>query len=305
MRRALPLLVTFLFAIMSMSNSVALPAVESNNGPVFGGQHSAVANQSTQSAEISSLPAIAEDFTATWCENCVKAEAALDELESEGLLTKYEFHVATDLDDSGFLRPEVTSHLESRYGYQRGPPLVAINGIMTKNGVVPDSDSLVSDYRNMMDAQLNLVDATSSFTWTPSAYCECDLGDNMGIISWSLEANLSAYPEGILNVNAWIVEQSTEFNGGSNGKNIYHDLVRTIIDLGNDPQGSANITIPNAYDGDDLEIHLVYIVDIPDPVDEDPTPITEDETNSNRLPGFTLSLVICAILGAVVYTRKS
>ena len=81
--------------------------------------------------------------------------------------------------------------------------------------------------------------------------------------------------------------------------------MRTIIDLGNDPQGSANITIPNAYDGDDLEIHLVYIVDIPDPVDEDPTPITEDETNSNRLPGFTLSLVICAILGAVVYTRKS
>ena len=127
----------------------------------------------------------------------------------------------------------------------------------------------------------------------------------MGIISWSLEANLSAYPDGILSVNAWIVEQSTEFSGGSNGKNTYHDLVRTIIDLGNDPQGSANITIPNAYDGDDLEIHLVYIVDIPDPVDENPTPITEDETKSNGLPGFTLSLVICAIVGAIVYTRRN
>tara|TARA_X000000368_G_scaffold43342_1_gene31217 strand:- start:419 stop:697 length:279 start_codon:yes stop_codon:yes gene_type:complete len=91
MRKILAFSLVFFFVMMSASTSVAKPAVETSNGPVFGGQHTDVNNQSNQTAKISLLPAVAEDFTATWCTNCVKVEHALDELEVEGLLQKLNF----------------------------------------------------------------------------------------------------------------------------------------------------------------------------------------------------------------------
>ena len=264
--------------MMSASTSVAKPAVETSNGPVFGGQHTDANNQSNQTAKISLLPAVAEDFTATWCTNCVKVEHALDELEVEGLLQKYEFHVNPDLDESGFGSVDITQHLDARYGAE-SPPLVAINGTIKKHGSLPESDSLVNDYRNMMQNPLDLGDASSSFIWTPST-------DNIGVITWNLDADLSAYPEATLSVNAWIVEQSAEFDGGSNGQGTYFDLVRQITDLGSDPQGTANITIPTPHDGDDLEVHLVYLLNMP--LAEDNMPIQDDEAakETKSVPGF-------------------
>ena len=146
MRKVTIILAMLLVIAMTTPSSTAKPAVDSNNGPVFGGQHTDVSNQSNQTSQISMLPPIAEDFTATWCSNCVKVEHALDELEAEGELQKYEFHVDPDIDESGFGSPEMTQHLRSRYNVP-SPPLVAINGIMKKEGSVPESDSLVSDYR--------------------------------------------------------------------------------------------------------------------------------------------------------------
>ena len=84
MRKVLAFSLVCFFVMMSASTSVAKPAVDTSNGPVFGGQHTDINNQSNQTAKISLLPAVAEDFTATWCTNCVKVEHALDELEVEG-----------------------------------------------------------------------------------------------------------------------------------------------------------------------------------------------------------------------------
>ena len=301
MRKVAVIMVISLIVAMSVPLSSAKPAVESDNGPVFGGQHTNTSTQSNQTSQISMLPPIAEDFTATWCSNCVKVEHALDELELEGELQKYEFHVDPDIDGSGFGSAETTQHLRSRYSVQ-SPPLVAINGIMKKEGSVPDSDSLVSDYRNMMQTQLELGDAVSAFAWTPAADCDCDLPDDMGIISWNLDADVSAYPSATLSVNAWIVEQSAEFSDGSNGQGTYFDIVRQIVNLGSNYQGTANVAIPTAIDGDDLEIHLVYVMNIPQSNDDLPVTTTPDE--ASPLPGFTTSFAILAIVGAAMLTRR-
>ena len=296
MRKILAFSLVCFFVMMSASTSVAKPAVETSNGPVFGGQHTDINNQSNQTAEISLLPAVAEDFTATWCTNCVKVEHALDELEVEGLLQKYEFHVNPDLDESGFGSVDITQHLDARYGAE-SPPLVAINGTIKKHGSLPESDSLVNDYRNMMQNPLNLGEAYSSFMWTPST-------DNVGIINWNLDADLSAYPEATLSVNAWIVEQSAEFDGGSNGQGTYFDLVRQITDLGSNLQGTANISIPTAHDGDDLEVHLVYLLNMP--IAEEPVPSDglEDDTESKSLPGFGVIVTLLAGLSAAIVARR-
>ena len=296
MRKILAFSLTFFFVMMSASTSVAKPAVETSNGPVFGGQHTDVNNQSNQTAKISLLPAVAEDFTATWCTNCVKVEHALDELEVEGLLQKYEFHVNPDLDESGFGSVDITQHLDARYGAE-SPPLVAINGTIKKHGSLPESDSLVNDYRNMMQSPLDLGVASSSFIWAPST-------DNMGVISWNLDADLSAYPEATLSVNAWIVERSAEFDGGSNGQGTYFDLIRQITDLGSNPQGTANITLPIPHDGNDLEVHLVYLLNIPSVVDSVPGDGGGEDTETNSVPGFGVMITLVAGFSAALVARR-
>ena len=55
MRKVLAFSLVFFFVMMSASTSVAKPAVETDNGPVFGGQHSDINNQSNQTAKISLL----------------------------------------------------------------------------------------------------------------------------------------------------------------------------------------------------------------------------------------------------------
>ena len=296
MRKILAFSLVFFFVMMSASTSVAKPAVETSNGPVFGGQHTDANNQSNQTAKISLLPAVAEDFTATWCTNCVKVEHALDELEVEGLLQKYEFHVNPDLDESGFGSSDITQHLDSRYGAE-SPPLVAINGTIKKHGSLPESDSLVNDYRDMMQSPLDLGDASSSFMWTPST-------DNMGVITWSLDADLSAYPEATLSVNAWIVEQSAEFDGGSNGQGTYFDIVRQITDLGSNPQVTANITIPTPHDGDDLEVHLIYLLNIPSVEDPVPGDGGGEDTETRSVPGFGVMITLVAGFSAALIARR-
>ena len=280
------------------------PAVDTNSGAVFGGQHTDVNATSNQTSQIALLPAIAEDFTATWCENCIKVEHALDELEDEGLLQKYEFHVMPNLDDSPFGSEEIMQHLNSKYG-SYSPPLVAINGTKMKHGSLPESESLVDDYREMIASSVNIGNGYSTFIWTPKANCSCDLPDNMGIISWDLNADLSAYPDAVLNVNAWVVEKSTEFEDGSNGQGTYHDIVIKIIELGNDAKGAANVSIPAPNDGEDLEIHLIYSLQLPEPASDFEVIQDSEKDDGDALNGFGIELVLIGfLLATAVYGRS-
>lgn len=296
MRRLATLTVIFLMLAMALPTSNAKPAEPTNTGAVFGGQHSLIDNLTTDSSPIDQLPAIAEDFTATWCDNCLQAEAVLDDLESEGLVQKYEFHRSPDHEDP--LGDDFASaYLTQRYQVSV-PPMVAFNGTIKKAGTLPDSDSLETDYRAMIATPLGMGDGVSSFAWTPKANCNCDIPDGHGIINWNLDLDMSLYPDMTLNVNAWFVEDTAQFSDGGNGAGSYHDIVRNITDLGGELSGTATVEIPSAYDGNDLEVHLVYVMNIVETPQETPS----DESS---IPGFGMLITLCAIFCAAVILRRN
>ena len=295
MRRLATLTIIFLILAMALPTSNAKPAEPTNTGAVFGGQHSLIDNLTTDSSPIDQLPAMAEDFTATWCDNCLQAEAVLDDLESEGLVQKYEFHRSPDHEDP--LGDDFASaYLTQRYQVSV-PPMVAFNGTIKKAGTLPDSDSLESDYRAMIATPLGMGDGVSSFAWTPKANCNCDIPDGFGIINWNLDLDMSLYPGMTLNVNAWFVEDTAQFSDGGNGAGSYHDIVRNITDLGGELSGTATVEIPSAYDGNDLEVHLVYVMNILETPQETPS----DESS---LPGFGMLITLSAIFCATVMLRR-
>lgn len=295
MRRLATLTIIFLILAMAVPTSNAKPAEPTNTGAVFGGQHALIDNLTTDSSPIDQLPAIAEDFTATWCDNCLQAEAVLDDLESEGLVQKYEFHRSPDHEDP--LGDDFASaYLTQRYQVSV-PPMVAFNGTIKKAGTLPDSDSLESDYRAMIATPLGMGDGVSSFAWTPKANCNCDIPDGYGIINWNLDLDMSLYPDMTLNVNAWFVEDTAQFSDGGNGAGSYHDIVRNITDLGGELSGTATVEIPSAYDGNDLEVHLVYVMNIVETPQETPS----DESS---VPGFGMLITLSAIFCAAVILRR-
>ena len=295
MRRLATLTIIFLILAMALPTSNAKPAEPTNTGAVFGGQHALIDNLTTDSSPIDQLPAIAEDFTATWCDNCLQAEAVLDDLESEGLVQKYEFHRSPDHEDP--LGDDFASaYLTQRYQVSV-PPMVAFNGTIKKAGTLPDSDSLESDYRAMIATPLGMGDGVSSFAWTPKANCNCDIPDGHGIINWNLDLDMSLYPDMTLNVNAWFVEDTAQFSDGGNGAGSYHDIVRNITDLGGELSGTATVEIPSAYDGNDLEVHLVYVMNIVETPQETPS-------DEGSVPGFGMLITLSAIFCAAVILRR-
>ena len=295
MRRLATLTIIFLILAMALPTSNAKPAEPTNTGAVFGGQHALIDNLTTDSSPIDQLPAIAEDFTATWCDNCLQAEAVLDDLESEGLVQKYEFHRSPDHEDP--LGDDFASaYLTQRYQVSV-PPMVAFNGTIKKAGTLPDSDSLESDYRAMIATPLGMGDGVSSFAWTPKANCNCDIPDGHGIINWNLDLDMSLYPDMTLNVNPWFVEDTAQFSDGGNGAGSYHDIVRNITDLGGELSGTATVEIPSAYDGNDLEVHLVYVMNIVETPQETPS-------DEGSVPGFGMLITLSAIFCAAVILRR-
>ena len=75
-----------------------------------------------------------------------------------------------------------------------------------------------------------------------------------------------------------------------------------MVDLGTNLDGTATIEIPSAYDGDDLEVHLVYVMTIPETKDDLPT--TTEPGNDDALPGFITSLTVLAIAAAAMISRR-
>ena len=64
---------------MCSGTASALPAVEVDNGMIFGGQSTMAVNATAMTHNLSDLDAVVEVYTATWCDNCVYVESALEE----------------------------------------------------------------------------------------------------------------------------------------------------------------------------------------------------------------------------------
>ena len=72
--------------------------------------------------------------------------------------------------------------------------------------------------------------------------------------------------------------------------------------------GSMEVTLPTAYDDDDLEVHLIHEVVLSEPVDEDPvTPTNPDEEMDDEdsgLPSISFIAVLSVIMVAAFTAQR-
>ena len=182
---------------------------------------------------------------------------------------------------------------------QRLPPTAVFNGTIRQIGSVPDGDSLQDDYNQNLANSLDLGTGSSSLGWAVSN------GSNP-VVTWNLVVDMANFPEGSEIVSSlWIVEKLAYFPDGGNEEEYYNKSVRAIVDLGNTTTGTMEVTMPTAYDGDDLQVHLIHEVILPqaeEPVEE--PQVTEDD-DEDSLPSLGLVAVIgITMFAAAIVQRK-
>ena len=116
-----------LLSVIIPNNADASPAEALEVGVVFGGQWAEANNSTVQASQLSELPAIVEDYTATWCTNCVEVEHALDDVAQQIPLQQYNFHRSIGETQDPFGTDVLDQRWDARYG-QRVPPTVIFNG---------------------------------------------------------------------------------------------------------------------------------------------------------------------------------
>jgi len=279
-----------LLAVIVPINADASPAEVLEVGVVFGGQWVEANNSTIQHNQLADLPTIVEDYTATWCTNCVEVEHALDDIAQQIPINQYNFHRSIGETQDPFGTDVLDQRWDSRYG-QRVPPTVIFNGSQKQVGSVSNGDTLQEDYTALAQLDLALGQGSSSFSWTAT-------GQGSGSVSWNLSIDDSQFGESVISVNLWVVEASAHFEDGTNGLEDYPYIVREIQSLGNSTNGTAQITLPEAFDGDDLSVHLVYQVN--NPIVEDNTDTLDSNTSKERgLPAISLIATLAIIIAAV------
>ena len=279
-----------LLAVIVPINADASPAEVLEVGVVFGGQWVEANNSTIQHNQLADLPTIVEDYTATWCTNCVEVEHALDDIAQQIPINQYNFHRSIGETQDPFGTDVLDQRWDSRYG-QRVPPTVIFNGSQKQVGSVSNGDTLQEDYTALAQIDLALGQGSSSFSWTAT-------GQGSGSVSWNLSIDDSQFGESVISVNLWVVEASAHFEDGTNGLEDYPYIVREIQSLGNSTNGTAQITLPEAFDGDDLSVHLVYQVN--NPIVEDNTDTLDSNTSKERgLPAISLIATLAIIIAAV------
>jgi len=225
----------------------------------------------------------------------VDVEHALDDVASQIPINQYNFHRSIGETQDPFGTDALDHRWESRYG-QRAPPTVIFNGSQKQVGSVSNGDTLQDDYTALAQLDLSLGQGSSSFTWTAT-------GQGSGSVSWNLSIDDSQFGESVISVNLWIVEASAHFEEGTNGLEDYPHIVREIQSLGNSTSGTAQISLPDAFDGNDLSVHLIYQII---------NPIVEDEGSENEpqvieekgMPAISL-IATLALFAAATLTKST
>ena len=89
--RATCLILVLLISIIPTTNAGS-PEELDDVGSVFGGVYLDANVSGNATSSLSELPAIVEDYTATWCTNCIDVEHALDDISDENHMQTYHFH---------------------------------------------------------------------------------------------------------------------------------------------------------------------------------------------------------------------
>ena len=295
MRRLTVMVALALLLAFTPSSGTALPAAPVDNGIVFGGQWSPAGNTTASITQnFSELPAVVEVFTATWCENCVDVEHALDDVQAEGWLQQYHMHRSIGETQDPFGTDVLDQRWRDKYG-PSSPPAVVFNGSMKKIGSKADDGTLQNEFTNLAKTDLGLGEGSTTFAWTP-------IDNRSGTVAWALDIGAEHVENATLNVTVFIVESHADFEEGSNGLGTYPHIVRSIVALGDQSQGSATVQLPIPFDGNDLEIHLVYEI-MPDAgkeTEDEPLTVVPDEEDTPAL-SFALTFVASAL--ALLFIR--
>lgn len=267
-------------------------------GPVFGGMHVDANVSGNATSTLSDLPAIVEDYTATWCTNCVSVEKALKEIGAENSMQTYHFHRFIGESEDPLGSQEGDDRWIERYD-QRLPPTAVFNGTIRQIGSVPDGDSLQDDYNQNLANALDLGVGSSTLGWAFSN------GSNP-VVTWNLVVDMANFPEGSeIESSLWIVEKLAYFPDGGNEEEYYNNSVRGIIELGKATSGTMEVTMPTAYDGDDLEVHLIHEVILPQAEESEEEPQVSEEDDNDSLPSIGLVAVVgITMFAAVIVQRK-
>ena len=144
---------------------------ELETGMLFGGLHGMANETIAANSTLDDLPSIAEDYTATWCGNCVevgKCSRNRCRKREHGDLCCPPQH----LRDAGSTGDEnVDQRFRDRYGFyapQFKPPVAGINGKYALQGSNPVGDSLEADFAELATQPRNLGDGLVTMAWTPT-----------------------------------------------------------------------------------------------------------------------------------------
>jgi len=309
MRKSLTLLL-FVALLLPAPVQAGAPIMIPDQG-ILGGQVIDLAGISNNSTTLSvggdmTATQIVEVYTATWCENCVDSEHALmDALEGEdATVLVHHRYIGESQDPFGSqagderwidLYGETSKSVAN--GLERAAPTVVFDGYRFVAGSAPNGESLESDYSEMFADKHEYRSwngVESDFTW---------VGDNSsGTLTWKFDVT----PFNLDRTHRlMVVEHSGYFPDGGNGLEHYDDLVRAVIDLdatlqddGREWGGEQSITLPDAYDGDDLSLVVVHEWN-----QETPEIIIEPAPDEGLLPGFLAPLGLIA-LGAAALVRR-
>ena len=299
--RAKVILIALVLGVSMLPTSQAgSPENLEDVGWVFGGVYLDANESGNSTSSLSELPAIVEDYTATWCTNCVTVEDALNDIAENNNMKTYHFHRFINENEDPLGSQEGDDRWINRYD-QRLPPTVIFNGTIRQIGSIPDGDSLQDDYNKNLETSINLGVGSSSLGWVIS-------NNSNPIATWNLAVDMSNFPQDSeIKSYLWVVEEVAYFPDGGNEEEYYHKSVRTIIDLGNATTGSLEVTLPAAYDGDDLQVHLIHEVVLPEPDGETPEEPSEKDTedeDDSSLPSIGLAAVVAMTMFAAVTVQR-
>ena len=152
-----------------------------------------------------------------------------------------------------------------------GATIAGFNGLHAITGSKPVGDSLVADYTDLAQRPNDAGAGAMSMIWAPT-------GTSSGTITRTFNHSTNKS-----SVSVWMVETVAYFPEGTNNQQYYPHVLREIIDVGvADSTGFSTGTMSvyaDAYDNQDLEVHLVfeeYIEPVLVEDDPQPEPDTED-----------------------------
>lgn len=292
MKRALTVLLSAVMMVSLFHPVSALPAEPTEAGMMFGGQWTPVNNTSAQVTELGDLKTVVEVFTATWCTNCVDVEHALEDVQAAGLLQQYHVHRSIGETQDPFGTDDLDQRWKDKYGHD-SPPTVVLNGSMKKIGSVADDGTLENEFTNLANTDLGLGNGTTSFSWTPT-------GAQSGTVAWNLDIGEQMLEGHDLHVTVWWVEAHADFEEGTNGLGTYPHIVHAIVDLGDALNGTASLTVPEAHDGSDMEVHLIYELSPLEMMVNPAPPLVDDD---EAMPWVSAWSSMAAVV-AVAFTRR-